>query len=173
MTPLKINLGCGSDHRLDYINVDGDESVHPDKIVHLGKTPLTSIFKPNSAEHILAHDIIEHLHHWEAVLLLEEIFQILQPAGTFTARLPNVEHIIGSHACPIEKKIELLYGGQDIEIDENPDKNRSRRLHPEFFCHRYGWTPHLFHMELKRIGFHQVDWITSWPNFITTADKPR
>lgn len=169
--PSKLNLGCGPDVREGFINIDADPSTHPDIVANLITTPLTSLVGPESVSTVLAYDFIEHLTHFEAVSLLKQIHAVLIPNGTLYARLPDTLAILTSKTCPVHKKIELLYGGQDLPVDSDPAKNASRKAHPEFFCHKYGWTKDSFHVELTRIGFTLLHVDHSWPNFLVKAAK--
>jgi SAM-dependent methyltransferase len=133
---------------------------------------LSLYFRSNSISEVLAQDVIEHLHRWEAAKLIRDVFDMLIPGGKLIARLPNAEAIINAPNVPISKKLQLLFGGQDRPVDSDPDKNKSRLSHPEFFCHRYGWTPQLFHVELRLAGFEPTQIQKAWPNFIATSFKP-
>jgi predicted SAM-dependent methyltransferase len=58
---MKLNIGCGTDYREGFINIDGS-SVLPrvDKVIDISSEELTSHFKSGEIKHILANDIIEH-----------------------------------------------------------------------------------------------------------------
>jgi len=83
-------------------------------MVKLGMDSLLDHFAAESIEYILANDIIEHHFHWEAVLIMKEFFQLLMPGGRAEIRVPATGHIINNPGIPLERKIVLLYGGQDI-----------------------------------------------------------
>ena len=67
--------------------------------------------------------------------------------------LPDAEAIINSKAMSIELKLLMLFGGQDTPQNSMDD---SRHLHPEFFCHKYGWTEVSLSETLTRIGFKDI-----------------
>jgi hypothetical protein len=65
----------------------------------------------------------------------------------------------------------LLFGGQDIPQRVNAEMDNSRKKHPQFFCHKYGWTMEAMRRELKRVGFSQVTCKSAGTNFVAYATK--
>jgi SAM-dependent methyltransferase len=74
----KINLGCGSDVRPDWLNIDISESVNPDVCHDLNETPWP--IDSDSATHLEARHVLEHLD--SPTDAFAEIRRILQPGGT-------------------------------------------------------------------------------------------
>lgn len=167
----KLNLGCGPDRREGWINLDGNPKVGPDICMNLEKESLLDYFRESMVDHVMAFDVLEHLPHYVAVETLRHIFTILKPGGTLELRVPDASAIINA-PIPINEKLKLLFGGQDIPVDKDPVKNKLRSDHPEFFCHKYGWTHPAMRSELERIGFFVSTSVTHWPNFIMEAEKP-
>ena len=81
---IKLNLGCGTDHREGYINVDSSEVVKPDKICNLQQLPWP--FPDNYADEILMRDSLEHLPDAHSNIL--EVHRILKPGGIFHCSVP-------------------------------------------------------------------------------------
>jgi ubiquinone/menaquinone biosynthesis C-methylase UbiE len=80
----KLNLGCGTDIRrgwtnLDRISLPGVDMVHD--VEHL---PLP--FSDEEFDYILCKDILEHVDY---IPLLQEIYRILRPQGTVCIRVPH------------------------------------------------------------------------------------
>ena len=169
---MKLNLGCGTDYRAGFINIDGSDSLQRvDKVIDISNESLTDYFEENSIELILANDIIEHHYHWEAVRLLREFHHLLLPGGRAEIRVPDTEYIIRSWRIPIERKVVLLYGGQDIAQGADVEMDRSRSQFPHFFCHKYGWTRDSMTAELQALGFREIRTKRAGTNFVTTAVK--
>lgn len=104
---LKLNLGCGLDHRPDFINIDTRADVGADRILDITK-PLP--FSSNSVETIVAQDILEHLTVQQQDSLLSEISRVLQPHGHLYVRIPNIDDIINRFATDPEVRNLFLYG---------------------------------------------------------------
>ena len=169
---LKLNIGCGTDYREGFVNVDGSGVLHRvDRVVNLGAERLLDHFAPASCEFILAQDVVEHHAHWEAVRLLREFHELLMPGGRLQIRVPDAQYIIETPRLTIDRKLNLLFGGQDLPQGRDAEMDASRKAHPEFFCHKYGWTMEAMGRELGQIGFRDVKTARSGSNFLATAKK--
>ncbi len=168
---IKLNIGCGSDYRNGFINIDGSSKVKTDKIIDLNNDSLMNHFVPETIDYILANDIVEHFFHWEAINLLTSFFNILKKGGTCEIRVPDAEFIIESLELPIEGKLNLLFGGQDIPQRVNPEMDMSRKKYPQFFCHKYGWIKNSMEKELLSIGFTSISFSNSGTDFIAISSK--
>jgi len=128
-------------------------------------------FNEGEVDYILANDIIEHHYHWEAVKLMQEFHALLKPGGQAEIRVPDAEHIIKSWRYSIDKKLNYLFGGQDIPQGRDAEMDESRKKFPQYFCHKFGWTRKLMKKELYAIGFSQVICKRARTNFITYVTK--
>lgn len=170
---IRLNVGCGTDYREGYINIDGSSSSFKvDKRIDLCSESLLDSFEHDSVDYILANDIIEHFFHWEAVKVLKEFYAILKPFGKCEIRVPDTEYIIKSWRLPFSQKMNMLYGGQDFPQGDNKKMNDSRKTFPQYFCHKYGWTRKTMEQELTGIGFSKIKTQRSGVNFIVFAEKP-
>ena len=155
----KLNIGCGSDYREGFLNIDGNENLKTDLVLDVVPGALPSTFNEGTISYILAKDFIEHHFHWEARKLLEDFHFILMPGGTLELILPNIANIISDSQKPIEEKRIWLYGGQDIPQAWEKDKpNSNRKNYPQYFCHKFGWTKELLLKELNEVGFELQNW---------------
>lgn len=168
---INLNLGSGFDYQEGWINIEADINLKLDLLLNFETESLLDHFTPNTVDHVLAQDILEHLLRPRALVICHEIYNILKPGGTFIVRMPHVGQII--HApLPPHQKIPILYGGQDVDQGDHPAKAAARKAHPEFFAHKYGWTPETFHKELVMIGFTGATHSSHYPNFTITSSKP-
>ena len=81
---MKLHIGCGSDKRDGYLNVDINPKCNPDQILDLNKIPYP--FKSNTFDEILANHIIEHLDDPIAVVL--ELKRVLKGGGVLKIEVP-------------------------------------------------------------------------------------
>jgi len=84
---LKLNLGCGHDHRNGYVNVDVDPMVNPDLVWDLNKLPYP--FDSGTCEHIILMHVYEHLTV-HSIDLLKELYRLLEPNGVAELAFPNM-----------------------------------------------------------------------------------
>ena len=85
--PLYLNLGCGSDIRDNWTNIDlygSDERVVFMDVRHLE-------MPDNSADIILANNIIEYFSHWEIDSILTEWHRVLKPGAELIIKTPSLK----------------------------------------------------------------------------------
>ena len=75
---IKLNLGCGSDHKKGFINIDIDKRLKPD-LVHDVRKKLP--YKANSVDHILLQDLLEHVTKEDGEKLLADCSRVLRAGG--------------------------------------------------------------------------------------------
>ena len=168
---MKLNLGCGTDIRPGYVNIDANTFLPGvDHVVDLtAPMALADLFPPASVDAVLAQDVLEHLHRWEALRLLGRLRALLKPGGTLEVRVPDAAGIIAS-ADPVERKLTMLFGGQDVPQGTGMDQHRVK--HPEFFCHHYAWSGDRLASALRDHGFVNIQIHRAGSNLVANAQSP-
>src|SRR5271167_442461 len=82
---MKINLGCGSDIRPDYINADIALLPGVDVLLDLSRVPLP--FADQSVDEVFCKDVIEHIVPLPP--LLKEIHRVLKAGGKAEFHVPH------------------------------------------------------------------------------------
>ncbi|MHC4555826.1 MAG: glycosyltransferase [Planctomycetota bacterium] len=169
----KLNVGCGSDYRQGFVNIDGNPNLPKvDYILDIKPGVLLEHFEPGSFNYILAQDFLEHHFHWETRRLLEDFHVLLSSKGQLDIRLPNIEAVVNDPHKDIAEKVIYLYGGQDMQQRwETSSPNSSRQRYPQYFCHKYGWTPESIRSELLSVGFLPVEITREGWNMRIVAEK--
>lgn len=109
---IKLNLGCGTDIRDGFINVDVRQMDGVDVVATLEKLP----FPDDYADYILAQDVLEHFCKIELIEVVNEIKRVLKPDGILDMRSPDCEQIINKYAkkeLDIDSTLGYIFGGQD------------------------------------------------------------
>jgi len=173
ITSDKLNIGCGSDYRQGFVNIDVNPDLSKvDYVLDIKPGVLLEHFEPGSFNYILAKDFLEHHFHWEAHRILEDFYALLNDEGQLDIRIPNIETIINNPSKDITEKVAFLYGGQDIQQRwETSGPNLSRQRYPQYFCHKYGWTPDSIKSELLSVGFSPVEVTEEGWNMRVVAKK--
>lgn len=132
----KINIGCGQNICLTYVNVDIREDSYADVICDIRDLP----FCDERFDHLLSTDVLEHVSHREIHSTFKEWLRVLKVGGTIKLQVPNILVAFDS----IKKKdygtaLHILYGAQDYK--EN--------------CHYMGFTPEYL-MDFLRMHKVQV-----------------
>ncbi len=104
---LKLNLGCGLDHKKGWINIDAVAAVAPD-LIHNLHQPLP--FPDAAADELLAQDILEHFTKEDGRTVVAELSRVLCEGGTARFRVPNIDAIISQFETDPEVRNEFLYG---------------------------------------------------------------
>jgi SAM-dependent methyltransferase len=81
----KLNLGCGDDYRIDYINVDIGEC-RKDVDHNLEEVPYP--FDNDQFDEILMQQSIEHISRENFPKLVEELYRITRPGGKIFISAP-------------------------------------------------------------------------------------
>jgi SAM-dependent methyltransferase len=86
MEGRRLNLGCGTDIRPGWVNLDSSGAIPGVDVVHdldQGTLP----FRDASFADILARDVLEHVA--DPVGTLRELHRVLGPGGRLTVRVPH------------------------------------------------------------------------------------
>ncbi len=95
----KLNLGCGTDIRKGWVNLDVAPLPGVDVVHDLNDLPLP--FADETFEEILCQDVLEHL---EYIPVLRELHRILKPGGRLHIRVPHFTSRL-SYVDPTHKKL--------------------------------------------------------------------
>jgi glycosyltransferase involved in cell wall biosynthesis/predicted SAM-dependent methyltransferase len=106
-----LNLGCGRDIREGFINIDLFGSDQRVVGMDIRKLDLPD----NSADLILASDILEHFSHREVDSILKEWARVLKPGGELIIRCPNLKlqaraYLSGKWDADVASY--MIFGGQ-------------------------------------------------------------
>ncbi len=82
---VKLNLGCGTDIKKGYLNVDHIKLKGVDKVVDLNRFPYP--FADNSIDEVLMDHVIGHLE--SPTLVLKELHRILKKNGKIIVKVPH------------------------------------------------------------------------------------
>ena len=156
--PFKLHLGCGTDKRKGWINIDIDWRVRPDIVADATKLHMIG---DNVADEIESFHLLEHFTYTEAVEALNEWYRVLKPGGKLTLELPDFKRCIetlcnrnepfdwydAENDPPEKYALGGIYGWiPAINIKKTGEINY-------FQLHKYGWTFDTISYELNKIGF--------------------
>lgn len=85
----KYNLGCGTDKKEGYVNVDKYEIFNPDKIIDLEQFPWD--IEDNSANEIILNHVLEHIGETTNCFLniMKELYRISKPFAKIHINVPH------------------------------------------------------------------------------------
>lgn len=133
----KLNLGCGADYLVDYVNIDKNCKADINRDL-LDQLP----FDPESVDEVLASHLLEHFGFAEVPIFISRVNKVLKKGGLFHIRVPDIEKSMRNFLENKDDKkwswwILEIYGGQ-----WNPG---------EF--HKSGYTKERLIYLMKELGF--------------------
>lgn len=119
--PLKLNLGCGFDHKEGYLNIDLNNFHKPDLVADICDL---KILPSNYYEEIIAQDVLEHIGRIKTKTVLAEWNRLLKVNGILKIQVPNLLGLFSlfkkKDYQSVEKQEELvqcLFGTQSYNGD--------------------------------------------------------
>lgn len=90
---MRLNLGCGFDHRQGYLNIDSWPECRPDLLFDLETFPWP--FESDSVTHILARHVLEHLapDTRSFRLLWQELYRIAASGCRLDVQVPYYKSV--------------------------------------------------------------------------------
>lgn len=102
---MKLNLGCGNNKIIGWVNVDMFPACNPDMLANLEHFPYH--WEDNSVDEILLNHVLEHLGQVTEVYLkiVQELYRICRHGAIIHIRVPHPRHddfiIDPTHVRPI------------------------------------------------------------------------
>ena len=114
---MKINLGCGTNIRPGFVNIDICKHDGVDIVHNLDVFPWP--IKDNSADFVMAFDVLEHVR--ESEKFLEELHRILKTGGIAEIRVPHFRSdaayaIFGHRNFYHENAIDWITGKKSSDL---------------------------------------------------------
>lgn len=107
----KLNIGCGTEHLPDFVNMDCDPSVQPDVVVSPGE-PLP--FDDESVSLILVKHVIEHIQPSDVSDSCRDWHRVLRVSGRLELSTPDMPGIlakgVGTFLATHDIDGQLFYG---------------------------------------------------------------
>jgi predicted SAM-dependent methyltransferase len=113
--PIMLNIGCGTDYKKGWINIDNNSDNNIDKL-DLNwdlRNPLP--YKKNSVDYIFNEHFIEHLTVEEAQVVIKDLMRVLKPGGVLRIAMPNLAETVDDYLNlpikddPVIKRFKLTY----------------------------------------------------------------
>lgn len=162
-----LDLGCAAGHFLIQARSNGWQAVgveptqqlreYAQKEYQLEVFEDFEAFKRQFQQLDAAHanHVVEHLKNPRDVL--QEIFELLKPGGTFVLEVPNQFN-------SWKESLKILW----IKLTNNSEKLRWWTPSLDSMHHTYFFTPKTMRAMLERVGYEVVDMTTSNPSYFET-----
>lgn len=150
---MRLNLGAGDDRRDGYLGVDCRLAAATDILADIRGLP----FKDESAEVVLALDIMEHLQRYELKVVFAELFRITKSGGELYIKTPNLDSLVHAYIkqeIPFEEFERKVYGDQTYAAESCPENT-----------HKTGFNSDMIVRRLKEAGFNDIEIQEIGPNY--------
>jgi hypothetical protein len=89
---MRLNLGCGSNKRDGFVNVDISPLCNPDQVLNLEDTPWP--WPDSSVDEIAMTHVLEHLGQTTEIYfdILRELYRVCRHSATITIVVPHPRH---------------------------------------------------------------------------------
>ena len=163
---MKLNIGCGYNHRSGYINVDSDIECKPDHCFNLTKPnwPLES----DSIDEVIAEHILEHLEGTEGYMTFwKELYRVCKHDAVIKIEVPHWEHDTFHHdPTHVRKVTPIGIAMFDQQRNHDDEKNNGRET-------KLGFMNHVdFEMQSVNYGYDNLNGKPMTCYYITKAVKP-
>lgn len=143
---MKLHLGCGEVHLLDYINIDFPPEFHTvqvDKAADEYHNILELSYPPESIDEIRHHHVFEHFSRAVAIGLLAGWWSWLKPEGLLHIEVPDFNRTALSVLDPFSSERKKMVGLRHIFGSQEAD----------WAVHYEGWSSQRLKKLLKQMGF--------------------
>ncbi len=159
MNHKKLNIGCGTDIKPGWINLDSAKLPGVDVIHDIQKLPLP--FRNDEFDEILCQDVLEHI---EYIPVLRDLYRILKTGGSITIRVPHFTSKF-NFIDPTHKKLFSI-NTFDFFVDRSPTKSnhiaREQNYYFDFRFHRIGAQKITFEKSSRFFAYNRlVEWFVN------------
>jgi predicted SAM-dependent methyltransferase len=102
--PVKLNIGCGTDYKEGWINIDNNSDNNIEKLDFNWDLRNPLPFAGNSVDFIFNEHLIEHLTVAEAHIVIKDLMRVLKPGGVMRIAMPDLETAVDQYLnLPLSK----------------------------------------------------------------------
>ena len=113
---LKLNIGCGSDLKKDFINID----VKKEFAKNMSDNNFIAVnikeglpFKNEIFDFVIAQDILEHFNKYEVHIIFSDIVRVMKLNSSIFIRVPDFELILNyifQSKINFQDSLDLIFG---------------------------------------------------------------
>ncbi len=159
---IKLHLGCGTNKKEGWVNVDSVVDCQPDLLHDLTK-PLP--YADGSVHEILAEDLLEHFDKYMRYVVFSEWARVLKMGGKVTVQVPDFKKLLYRYfKFGFEKVVDLTFG-------ENMWRSEIYLCH--YGNHKWGYSEDSLKEFVKDFGINVVSLKKTGLNLRMVGEKTR
>ncbi|MCK4881416.1 MAG: methyltransferase domain-containing protein [Candidatus Omnitrophica bacterium] len=159
---MKLHLGCGTKKLEGWVNIDSVEACQPD-LLHDISQPLP--YEDQSADEILAEDVLEHFDKYLRFVVFDEWVRVLKVGGTVTLQVPDFKKILFKYfKFGYDNFVDFIFG-------ENLWESKAYIGH--FGNHKWGYSKNTLPAFVELFGVEPITVETKGLNLRLVGEKVR
>lgn len=91
--PIKLNIGCGTDYKQSWINIDNNSDKNIEKLDLSWDLRYPLPFGDNTIDFIYNEHFIEHLTPEESKKSISDFMRVIKPGGILRIAMPDMEDV--------------------------------------------------------------------------------
>ncbi|MEI9913710.1 MAG: methyltransferase domain-containing protein [Candidatus Saccharibacteria bacterium] len=149
---IKLNIGCGTDYKRGWINVDNNSDNNIKKL-DLNwdlRNPLP--FADNSVDFVFNEHFFEHLTIEESEPIMADLMRVLKPGGIMRVAMPDLREVVKAYLDPNwNKKAFIKQFG--LEFVQTPAEMLNMNFY--WWGHRWLYDWEELQRRLKERGYNK------------------
>jgi predicted SAM-dependent methyltransferase len=150
---LKINIGCGTDYKKGWINIDNN-SDHNIERLDLNwdmRSPLP--FKANSVDFVYNEHFFEHLTVADGQAVMKDIMRVLKLGGVMRIAMPDLKEAVGAYYNKGWKNREFM---KNFGLEFVQTKAEMLNMNFSWWGHKWLYDWEELKRRLKEAGYKNI-----------------
>jgi predicted SAM-dependent methyltransferase len=152
--PIKLNIGCGTDYKKGWINIDNNSDDNIEKL-DLNwdlRNPLP--FEDGSVDYIFNEHFFEHLTVPEALAVMVDLKRVLKDTGVLRIAMPDLEAVVDTYInVPLNKDPVI----KEFKIDFIQTRAEWMNMSFRWWGHQWLYDWEELERRLKEAGFTKLN----------------
>jgi len=150
---LKLNVGCGTDYKDGWINIDNNSDDNIEKLDLNWDLRKPLPFHDNSVDFIFNEHFFEHLTTDEAEKTIKDLMRVLKPGGVMRIAMPDLAVVVDTYRnLPLNKDPVIQAYGLDFIRTRAEWMNMSFR----WWGHKWLYDWEELQRRLEEAGYKKV-----------------
>jgi predicted SAM-dependent methyltransferase len=155
--PIKLNIGCGTDYKDGWINIDNNSDNNIEKLDLNWDLRFPLPFEDNTVDFIFNEHFFEHLSPEDGVRVMADLRRVLKPSGILRIAMPDLEVVVNNYLnVPLNKDPVIKAFGFDYIQTPAEWINMSFR----FWGHEWLYDWEELERRLRQAGFTNIKRVT-------------
>lgn len=151
--PIKLHLGCGTEYKNEWINVDNNSDNNIKKLDVNWDLTSTLPFPEDSIDFIFNEHFLEHLTVEEGLKSLRDFKRILKPKGVMRIAMPDLAWIVGQYSNTSWKSEAWI---RKFNLDFVKTKAELINMNFRWWGHKWLYDWEELERRLKEAGFERI-----------------